>query len=97
MLPRNGFIGIIGLLHGLAQNCRNLARNAQYALAVVSVCGYAYIENIVVKPQNRLNVRAVFAVLRQNKQSAVIAALVHIPVNAQLRARTKHTLGFYSA
>ncbi len=97
VLTLNRIKRIIGFFYGFFKNRRNLARDSENALAVRSVSGNSYIENVIVQSQQRLYVCAVFGIVGQYQQSAIIPAVEHIAVDSELRARTEHTLGLYSA
>ena len=89
--------GVIGLFKWLFKHGGNFAGYAKYALAVGPVRRNAYVEDVVVKPEYRLYVVAVFARRGEDKQSVVVCALEHIAVYAQFCARAQHAERFHAA
>ena len=86
-----------GLLQLLVEHCRNLSRKAENALAVRSVRRDGDIENPVVQSENRLHIRAGLCVLRQNQQSVIFCAGIHIFADTELHAGAEHTLRLIAA
>ena len=88
----DGFIRKIRQSYIFPEYGRDFARNSQNTLAVGSVSGNSYIENIIVESEQRFYVRAVFRIGGQYKQSAIIASVEHIAVDAELGTGTEHTV-----
>ena len=88
---------VIGFFERLSEHGGHLARDAQNALAVGAVGGDAYVEDVVVQPEQRLYVLAVPAGGGQYEQTVVVCAFEHVAAHAQLGARTEHALGEHSA
>ena len=85
------------LLQFLIEHCRNLSRKSQNALAIRPVRRDGDIKNPVVQSQNRLYIRAGLCVLRQNQQSVIVRAGIHIFADTELHAGTEHTLRLVAA
>ena len=90
-------VGQIGHLERLFQYSRNFSCDTDDRLAVGTVCRDADIENIVIQPQNRLDIGAERCICGQNEQSVVAGTRIHVLGDTEFCSGAEHTVGFLSA
>ena len=89
----NGLVIHGGHVQGLAEDGRDLPRDAQNGLAVRAVGGDGDIEDVVIQTDHRCDVGAGDAVFGQDEQAVDLRTGEQIIVQAQLLTGAEHTVG----